>query len=82
MAGAGGVCGTAHLRSGLSYRGVLQMLWSFDAEQGQATGQHRPGGFGECEPGAVGGLGFLVPSGEDLGEEGEEGVGDCHEVVG
>lgn len=36
------------------------MFGCADAEQGQATGQHRPGGFGEREPGTVGGRGFLV----------------------
>lgn len=36
------------------------MFGCADAEQGQAAGQHRPGGFGEREPGTVGGRGFLV----------------------
>lgn len=53
-----------------------------DAEQGQATGQHRPGGFGEREPGAVGGRGFLVAEGQHGVLDGEEGVGGGDEVPG
>lgn len=40
------------------------MFGRVDAEEGEATGQHRPGGFGECEPGPVGGRGFLVADGQ------------------
>lgn len=55
VTGPGGVCGTAHAVSQLS-----QVFGYANAEQGQATGQHRPDGFGEREPGTVGGQGFLV----------------------
>lgn len=53
-----------------------------DAEQGQATGQHRPGGFGEREPGAVGGRGFLVPERQHEVLEQKKGVGDPDKVPG
>ncbi len=53
-----------------------------DAERGEATGEHRPGGFGEREPGAVGGRGFLVAEGQDGVLEREQGVGDGFEVPG
>ncbi len=45
-------------------------------------GQHRPGGFGEGEPGTVGGRGFLVAEGQDGGQQGRERVGDGDEVPG
>lgn len=44
--------------------------------------QHRPGGFGEREPGAVGGRGFLVSERQHGVLEGEEGVGGDDEVPG
>lgn len=56
------------------------MCRGVDAEQGQAAGQHRPGGFGEREPGTVGGRGFLVPQREHRVLEGEQRVGDGDEV--
>ncbi|WP_456243472.1 hypothetical protein, partial [Streptomyces mesophilus] len=31
---------------------LSEVFGGVDAEQGQATGEHRPGGFGEREPGA------------------------------
>ncbi len=58
------------------------MVGCVDAEQGQAAGQHRPGGFGEGEPGAVGGRGFLVAEGQDGGQQGREGVGDGDQMPG
>lgn len=58
------------------------MVGCVDAEQGQATGQHRPGGFGEREPGAVGGRGFLRTAGKDGGQQGQDGIGDGDEVPG
>src|SRR2546430_8308824 len=36
------------------------MFGGADAEQGQAACEHRSGGFGEGQPGPVGGRGFLV----------------------
>jgi len=53
-----------------------------DAEQGEAAGQHRPGSFGEREPGTVGGRGFLVAAREHGGQDGEAGIGDGDEVPG
>lgn len=53
-----------------------------DAEQGQAAGQHRPGGFGERQPGPVGGRGFLVAARQHRVLEGEQGVGDDDQVPG
>lgn len=61
VTGPGGVCGSAH-RDALS--GLSEVSGCADTEQGQATGQHRPGGLGEGEPGTVGGRGFLVPDGK------------------
>lgn len=58
------------------------MFGCVDAEQGQATGQHRPGGFGEREPGTVGGRGFLRTTRKDDGEKGENGIGDDDEMPG
>lgn len=58
------------------------MFGCVDAEQGQATGQHRPGGFGEREPGTVGGRGFLRTTRKDGGEKRENGVGDGDEMPG
>lgn len=58
------------------------MIGCVDAEQGQATGQYRPGGFGEREPGTVGGRGFLLTDGQHGGEEGKGRVGDDDEVPG
>lgn len=58
------------------------MFGCVDAEQGQAAGQHRPGGFGEGEPGTVGGRGFLLTEGQHGGQQRREGVGDGHEVPG
>lgn len=58
------------------------MIGGVDAEQGEAAGQHRPGGFGEREPGAVGGRGFLVAAREHGGQDGEHGIGDGDEVPG
>jgi hypothetical protein len=53
-----------------------------DAEQGQAAGQHRPGGCGKGEPGTVGGRGFLLADRQDGGEKGQHGIGDADEVPG
>jgi hypothetical protein len=53
-----------------------------DAEQGQAAGQHRPGGFGKGEPGTVGGRGFLLAARKDDGKKGHDGIGDGDEVPG
>lgn len=58
------------------------MVRGTDAEQGQAAGQHRPGGFGEREPGAVGGRGFLVAEREHRVLNGEQRVGDDDEMPG
>lgn len=58
------------------------MFGCVDAEQGEAAGQHRPGGFGEGEPGTVGGRGFLVAERQDGGQQGRERVGDGDEVPG
>jgi hypothetical protein len=58
------------------------MFWGVDAEQGQAAGQHRPGGFGEREPGTVGGRGFLVTQRKHGVLEGEQRVGGDDEVPG
>ncbi len=58
------------------------MFGCVDAEQGQATGQHRPGGFGEREPGTVGGRGFLRPARQHRGQQGQHGIGDADEVPG
>lgn len=55
-----------------------------DTEQGQAACQHRPGGFGEGQPGAVGGRGFLVTRGQRRTTvvEVEERVGDGFQLPG
>lgn len=58
------------------------MFGCVDAEQGQATGQHRPGGFGEREPGAVGGRGFLLAARQHGGQKGQDGIGDGDEMPG
>lgn len=58
------------------------MFGCADTEQGQAACQHRPGGLGEGEPGAVGGRGFLVPYGEHRDVEGQKGIGDHDELPG
>lgn len=58
------------------------MFGCTDAEQGQATGQHRPGGFGEREPGTVGGRGFLVTDRQHRVLEVEKGVGGGDEMPG
>lgn len=52
------------------------MFGRADAEQGQAACQHRPGGFGESQPGTVGGRGFLVTGGQ-----GRAGVVEVEERV-
>src|SRR6478752_7665471 len=64
--------------------GCSEVFGRAHAEQGQAAGQHRPGGFGDGRPGAVGGRGFLVPGGERRGGvvEVEEGARDRFEVPG
>ncbi len=61
---------------------VSEVVGCADAEEGQATGQHRPGGFGEGEPGTVGGRGFLVAERQHGVLEGEERVGGGDEVPG
>jgi hypothetical protein len=53
-----------------------------DTEQGKATGQHRPGGFGEREPGTVGGQGFLVPERKHRGKKGKGRIGYGDQVTG
>lgn len=58
------------------------MFWGVDAEQGQATGQHRPGGFGKREPGTVGGRGFLVTQRKHGVLEAEHRVGGGDEMPG
>lgn len=58
------------------------MIGCVDAEQGQATGQHRPGGFGEGEPGTVGGRGFLLTQRQHGGKQRQYGIGDAHEMPG
>lgn len=58
------------------------MLGCVDAEQGQATGQHRPGGFGKREPGTVGGRGFLVAARKHGGHDSVDGIGDGDEMPG
>lgn len=58
------------------------MFGCVDAEQGEATGQHRPGGFGEREPGTVGGQGFLVPERKHRGKQSEGRVGYGDQVTG
>ena len=58
------------------------MFGCVDAEQGQATGQHRPGGFGEREPGTVGGRGFLRAARKDGDQERQNGIGDGDEMPG
>lgn len=60
------------------------MFGCADTEQGQAAGQHRPGGLGNGQPGSVGGRGFLVADGQ-RGRgvlEVEEGVRDVFEMSG
>ncbi|KOU59623.1 hypothetical protein ADK57_32475 [Streptomyces sp. MMG1533] len=61
---------------------LSEVLGCVDTEQGQAAGQHRPGGFGKREPGTVGGRGFLVAARQDGGKEGGDGIGDGDEVPG
>ena len=58
------------------------MFWGVDAEEGQAAGQHRPGGFGKREPGTVGGRGFLVTQRKHGVLEGEHRVGGGDEMPG
>ncbi|CAM5642850.1 hypothetical protein SVIOM342S_08136 [Streptomyces violaceorubidus] len=58
------------------------MVGCVDAEEGQAAGQHRPDGFGEREPGTVGGRGFLPAARQHGGQERQRGVGDGDEVPG
>lgn len=58
------------------------MFWGVDAEEGQAAGQHRPGGFGKREPGTVGGRGFLVTQRKHGVLEDEHRVGGGDEVPG
>ncbi|CAM5259590.1 hypothetical protein SHIRM173S_09565 [Streptomyces hirsutus] len=58
------------------------MVGCVDAEQGQAVGQHRPGGFGEREPGAVDGRGFLRAERQHGGEQRLRGIGDGDEMPG
>ena len=53
------------------------MFGCVDTEQGQATGQHRPGGFGKSEPGTMGGRGFLRTEREDSGQQRHHGIGDA-----
>ncbi|GGW87468.1 hypothetical protein GCM10010297_05720 [Streptomyces malachitofuscus] len=62
--------------------GFLEMIGCVDAEQGKATGQHRPGGFGEGEPGTVGGRGFLLTQGQHGGKPRQYGIGDGDEMPG
>lgn len=78
----------------VGFRCRLSAVWSLssaarsevfgcvDAEQGQAAGQHRPGGFGKRQPGPVGGRGFLVAARQHRVLEGEQGVGDDDQVPG
>lgn len=86
VTGPGGVCGTAHGCAASSVVSEVlrhsEVFGCVDAEQGQATGQHRPGGFGEREPGPVGGRGFLVAERQHGGEEGERGIGKGDEMPG
>lgn len=60
------------------------MFGCADTEQGQAAGEHRPGGFGNGQPGAVGGRGFLVADGQRRRGvlEVEEGVRGVFEMPG
>ena len=58
------------------------MFGCVDTEQGQAAGEHRPGGFGKREPGAVGGRGFLLPLRQHGVLKPEKRVGHDHEVPG
>lgn len=63
VTGPGGVCGSAHRVALLSR--VSQRYWgALIPSRDRPCGQHRPGGLGEGEPGAVGGRGFLVPDGK------------------
>ena len=60
-----------------------QVFGGADAEQGQAACEHRPGGFGEGEPGAVGGRGFLVAERAATAAPGSRGRRRrCDEVPG
>lgn len=58
------------------------MFGCVDTEQGQATGQHRPGGFGKSEPGTVGGRGFLGTPRKHDGQQRQHGIGDGDEMPG
>lgn len=51
------------------------MFGCVDTEQGQATGQHRPDGFGKREPGTVGGRGFLLTDRQNSEQKGQRGIG-------
>lgn len=55
-----------------------------DAEQMQATGEHRPGGLGKGQPGTVGGQGFLLAARQGRARvmKAEEAVGDSLEMPG
>lgn len=60
------------------------MIGGADAEQVKAIGEHRPGGLGKGQPGAVNGQGFLLAAREGRTRvmEAEEGVGGRLEVAG
>lgn len=58
------------------------MVGCVDAEQGQAAGQHRPDGFGESQPGTVGGRGFLPTARQHARQQGQRGIGHGDEMPG
>lgn len=60
------------------------MIGGADAEQVKAIGEHRAGGLGEGQPGAVNGQGFPLAAREGRTRvvEAEEGVGGGFEVAG
>lgn len=68
--------GTTHVRT------LSNPFGCADAEHGEATGEHRPGGFGEREPGTMGGRGFLVAERQNGVLEREQRVGSGFQVPG